>query len=110
MPSHYALYLKERENLEVLETIEGFAVYAIIKEECYIRDIYIQPEYRQKGAASKIADAIAIIAKEKGCKILTGSVDPIAKGSTESLKVLLGYQMSLHSISNGLIFFTKVLG
>lgn len=105
----FAAYLKEREGVELLETDDGFAIFNIKGEECYIRDIYVWPELRQKGIASRLADEISSIAKLAGCKILTGSVCPTLKGSTTSIDVLRGYGFKLHSATNNLIFFSKDL-
>lgn len=102
-------YIKERENVEVLETTEGFATYSIKQPECYIKDIYVKPEFRQKHIASKLADKISVLAREMGCKYLTGSVSPITNNSTESLKVLLGYGFRLHSSQHNIIYFIKDL-
>lgn len=107
--SHFASYFKERENVETLESEHGFAIYSIRGEECYIRDIYVTPEARKTGAASRMANQITEIAKEKGCKYATGTVCPTANNSTDSLKVLLSYGMKLHRAEPNLIIFIKEL-
>ena len=54
-----------------------------------------------------MADAIVQDAKEQGANKLLGSVVPSAKGSTESLKVLIAYGMALESKLAGLHNFQK---
>lgn len=105
----FANYLKEREGVDLIETDQGFAIYNISRDECYIRDIYVFPEFRKQGVASSIADLVCVKARLAGCKILTGSVCPTTKGSTTSLDVLRGYGMKLHACSNNLIMFSKEL-
>jgi predicted GNAT family acetyltransferase len=105
----FASYMNERENVELVETDKGFATYVVTGTECYIRDIYVKPEFRKSGVAASIADLIAIRAKTVGCKMLTGSVCPTTRGADASLKVLIGYGMRLHSCSNNLIVFIKDL-
>ncbi len=107
--SPWASYVRELDNIEVYETIEGFAFYKIKGDECYIQDIYVHPEYRESHSATKIADHIADLAKNSGCKYLTGSVRPNANNSTRSAQVLIGYGMRLHSSINNLIYFIKDL-
>jgi len=109
MESNYSLYLKERENREIFEDEKGFATYSFSEDSCYIQDIFVKEEHRKEGIASYYADKISEIAREKGCKYLTGSVCPMAHGSTESLKVLLGYGFKLESSINNFIFFKKEL-
>lgn len=107
----YGDYIKERLGHGIIERDEGFATYEFIDShgvKCvYIRDIYVRPDFRRTSIASDMADAVVTIAIEAGCKRLIGTVVPSAKGSTNSLKVLLGYGMSLHSCGNDLIVFKK---
>jgi GNAT superfamily N-acetyltransferase len=106
--SLYAAYLEEREGAHVYETERGMVTYSFSGPECYIKEIYVLPEYRKDGQASRMADHVVALAKEHGCTYVTGSVCPRAKSATESLRVLLGYGMRLHSISpDGLIIFMK---
>lgn len=108
MPSLYARYIEEREGKHIVESDKGFATYSFHPDEtCYITDIYVLPDFRQDGVASELANKIVEVAKEKGCKTLVGSVCPRAKGSTTSLKVLLGYGFDLWYSTGEMIFFRK---
>lgn len=75
----------------VLETEYGFATYYLDKDSCYIEDIYVIPEKRNKKIASHIADQIAEIAKQKQINILYGSVNKLAKSAQASREVLSSY-------------------
>lgn len=92
----FAEYLKEREGVDLIHNEKGFAIYSILNNECYIRDIYVLPEYRKSHVATELANQIQDIAKAKGCKVLTGSVSPQANNSHSSIKVLLAYGMTQH--------------
>lgn len=106
--SLYAQYIKENRNDECIESDKGFCTYRYLNaDQVYIVDIYVLPEHRKSKEASNLADLVTIEAKSKGCKVLLGSVVPSAKNSTASLKVLLGYGMSLDSASNDFIVFKK---
>lgn len=107
--SLYSEYIKEREGKSILETKTGFAVYVIEGDECYIEEIFVIKEFRKSSVAREMADEISEIAKGRGCKFLTGTVDPNANASTDSLKILLAYGFELHSIKGPLIVFTKKL-
>ena len=111
MASLYAEYLKERTTDYILENDYGFATYRFLDEgkTVYIIDIFIKPEHRKELRASFIADEICKIAKERGCTKLIGSVVPSAKNSTVSMKVLLGYGMSLEKSGDDWIIFRKEL-
>lgn len=105
--SLYAEYIKERTNKEIIESNQGFATYSFAEAGVYIEDIYVQPEHRKSGIASKLADQIVEIAKSKGISKLYGSVVPSASGSTASCSVLIAYGMRLSSSTNNFILFEK---
>lgn len=110
MESNYALYIKEREGKEILESEKGFATYYFLSDGCYLQDIFVKPEYRESKEATRMANNIAEIAKLKGFNKLYGTVCPTTNGSTESLKVLLAYGFKLDSSLNNLIVLVKDLG
>lgn len=105
--SLFGQYIKEREGKEIVEDDTGFATYFYINEGVYIQDIYVHPDHRHTGAASKLADQIAAIAKAKGNTKMYGSIMPTAKNSTASLKALLAYGFSLESAHNNAIVMVK---
>jgi ribosomal protein S18 acetylase RimI-like enzyme len=111
----YAEYLRERENKELLQDERGFAIYGyncipgVDFPHCYLQDVYVRPEWRRRGHASKLADQVAAQAKAAGFKVLISSVDCAARGAHESLQVLIAYGMQLFTAHDGTIFFSKEL-
>lgn len=109
--SMYASYVRERLGDEILETDEGFVTYRFLKDggtdAVYIVDIYVRPDFRKSTVASQMADTVVEAAKFVGCKRLLGTVNPKAKNSTDSLRVLLGYGMELYWCSQDTITFKK---
>ena len=109
MGSLYAQYLREKTNDHIFENEHGFATYRYLNDNktVYIVDIFVIPEFRKDGMASAIADIIVSDAKKVGCVELIGTVVPSAKNSTDSVKVLLAYGMTLLSSSQDLVVFRK---
>lgn len=105
----YAKYCQETGVKQILETGAGFATYHFLPNECYIEDIYVLPEFRTKQAASDLADQIAAIAKAKGYKHLTGSVNTKIKDPTTSMKVLLAYGFKFLRADQHAVWFVKDL-
>lgn len=107
--SMWANYLREKTSDQIIETDKGFATYRYLMEQktVYIVDLYVLPDFRKDTVATSIADTIVEEARNKGCNKLLGSVVPSAKNSTTSLRVLLGYGMSLESSSTDFIVFRK---
>lgn len=109
MLSHYGQYIEEREGLDILENEHGFFTYKISGEECYIKDIFITKDARRSGVATDMANKITKIAKEQGCKFLSGTCDPTTNGATESLKAMFSYGFRVHSLKNDMIVLIKEL-
>lgn len=107
MLSHYGQYIKERQGTEILENEHGFFTYKISGEECYIIDIFIKKEARRKNIGTEMADNITAIAKESGCKYLTGTCFPSTNGATESIKAMFSYGFKLHSCVEDKIILIK---
>lgn len=110
MDSMYAKYLKERTDDGILENQAGFATYRILNgKSLYIVDIYILPEFRKSGEASRMADLLADIGRVAGCTEMLGTVNPSAKNSTDNLRVLIAYGMKLSASTDNVIIFKKEL-
>lgn len=107
MKSHYGQYLKERENFEIIEDERGFATYIILGEECYLRDIWIAPEFRKSGVGRSFCDEVEKIAKANGCKYLTGTVVPNTKGATGNMVAVIKCGFKIHSSTHEKIVLIK---
>lgn len=107
--SLYGEFLKERENKEIIETEKGFITFSINGDECYIENIYVIKSERKTGLAIEFQAQVAVIAKERGCKFLSGSVVPSLPGGSESLRMLLINGFKLHSAVNNFIIVKKDL-
>lgn len=105
--SLYADFLKETNVKQIIESEFGFMTYYINGKECYIADCYVVPDKRRSRLCWEMADMVTAIAKSKGCDLLTGSVVPQAVGSTNSLKMLLSYGMSLIKSDATVIYMGK---
>jgi ribosomal protein S18 acetylase RimI-like enzyme len=101
-------YFKELKNLEVYETESGFVLYRVQNDdELYVRDVYVAPQFRRKGIASKMVDELSNLAKESGCKLLIVDVEPSNNNATESIKLILAYGMRVAEANDDEILFVK---
>lgn len=105
--SLYARYLKEREGKQTIEDKDGFITFAITGEECFIETIYVTPECRRLNYGTILANKVTELAKKNNCTFLSGTVFPKAEGSTQSMKAMLAYGFTLHSVRDNLIILTK---
>ena len=107
--SLYSQYIKEREDFDTIESDKGFATFKCVGNECYLRDIYVTPAYRNSNIASQMADKISEIAKERKCTYLIGTISANTNKPTESLKVLLAYGFKLIKSTPELVYMVKEL-
>ena len=103
----WAQYFKEREGFETIENDKACLNYRISGEECYIKDIFVIKEFRRSNVATELADKCAKIAKDSGCKFLSGTIVPSTNGATNSMKGLLAYGFEIKSALNDLIILVK---
>lgn len=107
--SNFGKYILEREGKSILENEHGFFTYKIHNEECYIEDIFIKKESRRTGIATEMANLLAEMAIENGCKYLTGTCVPSTNGATESMKAMFSYGFKIHACINDKIILIKEL-
>lgn len=105
--SLYGDYIFEREGKHIVENEHGFATYILGREECYLVDIFVSKEKRRSRLAWEMADKVKDIAKEHGCKVLTGTVCVNAFGVTESIKTLLAYGFKFYEPKGEMLWFVK---
>lgn len=104
----WAEYKREREGVETLRDGDlGFAAYSIHGEECYIEDIHVVLEAREKGVARRLADQVETIARKRGCKYLTGTVHKGSSGVTVSVIAMLKVGFEVYSWDNEKILFIR---
>lgn len=105
--SFFAQFYKEREGIETLHSPHGFATYKVSPDYIQLIDVYIAPEYRQQGLASKFADQVASIGKEFGKSAMITTVDLQTIGATDSTIAILLYGFKLDSSDSRLLYFIK---
>lgn len=110
----YRDFLVERyPNKDLIWDEKGFISYEIRPYnngmECYIEDLYIDPKHRRNGHAYKLADEVCEIAKEAGCNVLTATVIPSAKGTTQSELLIINYGMNMFFSEENAVWYKKDL-
>ena len=73
--SLYGDYIKELHGREEVEGDGWFVTFEIKKPYCYLIDMYIVPEKRNKGLGLELNSIIEGIAKQKECNKILTSVD-----------------------------------
>ena len=60
----YKEYIKEREDLELIETDHGFITYKVNDDHVFIDTLYVTPKYRSTGEARKLAEEVYKLTKK----------------------------------------------
>lgn len=105
--SLFGQYILEREGKHIVEDENGFATYKFENGYVYVEDVYVVKNMRKLNTASKYLDKIAEEAKKKNINKMITSVSPAAKGTTASIKAIIGYKFELLSSTNDLVYFVK---
>jgi len=105
----YNEYLQEREGdgRGVYHNDKGFVSYSMIGSECFIVDMFVRKEFRQKKVGSEMLDSVVKLAQERGYKFLTCSVCPKASNTTQSINSILAYGFKLYRTDDKSVFFLK---
>jgi hypothetical protein len=109
----YKAYLEETykgHSCYIDPEARGWASYIINGEECYIDHCFLSPEARHgKLSMSMICSEIEKIAKDKGCKFMTGTIQ-IGTGIPErSIRMMMTDGYRIHSANNNIITMIKYL-
>ena len=101
----YLEYLKEREDMHIIQIHEGFLLYKLLDGELLISDIYVLPQYRKKGISAVLADKAKEIARANGYKHMTCQADLAANGCEAAVKTILSYGFKLLAAGDNKISF-----
>lgn len=108
--SLWGQYIQERLGHLIIEDDFGFISYQFLDgDACFIEDMFVIPEMRQKGRGSALCMQLENVCKSAKIKSLRCSVWPEARNATESMKVILAYGFCLSHITDDLIYFSKEL-
>jgi len=85
----YFDYIKERENLDHIQTPRGFAVFKKVGEILFVSEIYVKEEHRTSGEFLGLYKKINEIAKFHNCSEIEGHVYIETNNPTDSLRAIL---------------------
>jgi GNAT superfamily N-acetyltransferase len=104
----YFDYLLEREGYHSIVTDSGFATFKLISPEvCYLRDIYVKPEFRKTKVGTDIHNQVVSEAVQRGASILLGSVCLDAPSVDRSIKAMYSVDMSFSHKEGNMLYFKK---
>lgn len=105
--SHFADYMLERENAEIIETEKGFVCFKFEDENCIITDIYIAPEFRNGQVGRDFGKQVEEKAKEKGLDCVYCYADKNALNFNDSVNFILKNKYIIQNIDGNLVYFKK---
>lgn len=93
-------YFDEEYGRKVISSKEGFIMYSIKGGECFISDLYSDPEYRNTFASKKLFSKVKEIAHQSGCHSITATVYTDEKRAEHSTRLVRCYAMLGFNIVN----------
>ncbi len=107
--SLYQDYKTETLGSSFINHDRGFLEYTIDKKECFICELYIEPDFRKSGLGSELANKLMKIAKGYECEIITCQTDMNQNNPETAVKAILGYGFKIHSaLDNKLFYYMEV--
>ena len=107
--SLWADYQAETWGAKTIEQDEGFICFQTFPEHLYVQEIYVRPECRKEGVASKLAAKVEQIAVALGKSALTAKVDTAQRTAALSMQAQLGYGFVPFHAEGGIVWFRKEL-
>jgi ribosomal protein S18 acetylase RimI-like enzyme len=83
----------------------GFLEYIIKEKECFICELYIEPEYRETGVGSMLADKLLKIAQGYECEVITCRTDLDQLVPEAAVKAILAYGFKISGAADNKIFY-----
>ena len=99
-------YYKEREGLEYTETNKFCFTYKVNETFFYVKDFYVEPEFRGKETYKEVMDELLRLANENECKYIMGSTD-IKTNNTKMLKIFKNLGFKYYERQKDLNIFIK---
>lgn len=87
----------------------GFILYAINGHECHIGEIYVPKERRQSHIATKMADQVTEIAKQKGCTHLTARTNLVGVDDEAAILSILHYGFKVVRADQNTLYYVKAI-
>lgn len=93
--SLYADYVRERNKWDVIENDDGFLAFQFGDGVCWVRELYIRPEQRNKKCAKLMLDLLAEQCAKKDVKFFYATVCPYAREANAVLTMAINYGFKL---------------
>lgn len=106
----YAKYIKEREDLDIIENEVGFITYKTRALECFIADMFVDLEERGKRKGIKLLEELVVKAKDAGCTHITATVHLWDNGASNTLFAALKSGFKVAQAQNGSLLIVKDIG
>lgn len=108
--NHYQAYFMERQELSTIENESGFIAFKFRGKECYIGEIFISRDARQKGNGRELLQNVVERAKKAGCNCMTANVYVADPNATSTLMAAFKCGFKLKATSQGVTMIAKELG
>lgn len=106
--SLYARYAEEKYGLRTLETEFGFVTYKLTETVCHVETMYVVPEARRQGAATRLMDLVAHDLPDS-VRFLSCEVDTAAKHGEQSFVAVQSYGFEVLKTQGSQIIMVKYL-
>jgi hypothetical protein len=107
LDSLYAQYLRERQGVESIWNQNGFIAYKCAGDECFIAELFVEPEARRSGACRELVERVMSVARASGRKVLTGNIHIKDPGHDQTLQAAYALGFKVIGAESGILFISK---
>lgn len=108
MSGLYADYLKERRGLSMIESDQGFIAYRCKGKECFIGEMYVDPDVRKLGVGRKLLNTVIDVARAEGCEFITANIFLDDPNANSTLAAVLACGFKVVSAPNSNVLFISL--
>jgi ribosomal protein S18 acetylase RimI-like enzyme len=105
----FAAYVEEREGATLLRHAHGFGIYKPLGDFGYLQDVYVLPEYRQRGVGRDIVAKGLELCRKSNKKALLTTTDATANGASESALAILRSGFKIYKVETNAIWYIMEL-
>lgn len=105
---NYKSYLKERQKALILDKPEGFVIYKVNGEECFIIEMFLKKEHRKSDALFELFSDLLVL--NSSCKIISGNIHLSDAGCNRTLNAAFKLGFKVAQANNNCLLIVKELG
>lgn len=100
-------YIRDREKKQIIEDENGFLIYKINGDECFLAEAFVSERSRGSSTLSDLLRHLFASAKAEGCKSVCAMIDLADGGAMRTLSAALKRGFKVVVANNNVLLISK---